>query len=215
MAQPSQSRGTVSFETCSSLVIPGRIPFSLSVAHTGAGPGVTPGGAALGGAGHLLAVYPCAAEPAIVFCCLLSDGKQVPAIQTGSPNPPAFVPPGQPGCGFALEPKYPFKGFLSPSTCLGFNSVLAHLSWVIKHERAEPRDLPCCALQGGEGEASGTPQVGLGAREAVSPQEDVSLLSLLSLLPGHSGSVGRAGAAAASSCPRSAPGCLERGSRAS
>lgn len=49
----------------------------------------------------------------------------------------------------------------------------------------------------------------------MSLQGDTSLLSLLSLLPGHSGSVGRAGAAAASFCPCSAPGCLERGSRAS
>lgn len=57
-------------------------------------------------------------------------------------------PPGQPGCGFALEPKHLFKGFLSPSTCLGFNSVLAHLSWVIKHERAEPRDLPMLCREG-------------------------------------------------------------------
>lgn len=176
------------------------------------GPGVIPGRSCPWRGGHLLAVYPWAAEPAIVFCCVLSDGKQVPAIQTGSPNPLAFVPPGLPGCGFALEPKHPFKGFLSPSTCLGFNSVLAHLSWVIKHERAEPRDLPVLCSAGRGGEASGTPQVGLGAREAVSPQGDVSLLSLL---PGHSGSVGRARTAAASFCPHSAPGCLERGSTAS
>lgn len=78
-------------------------------------------------------------------------GNRCQPSQTGSPNPLAFVPPGRPGCGFALEPKHPFKGFLSPSTCLGFNSVLAHLSWVIKHERAEPRDLPvlCSAERGG------------------------------------------------------------------
>lgn len=151
MAQPNQSRGTASFETCSSLVIPGRIPLSLFVPHTGAGPGVIPGRSRPWRGSHLLAVYPWAAEPAIVFCCVLSDGKQVPAIQTGSPNPLAFVPPGQPGCSFALEPKHPFKGFLSPSTCLGFNSVLAHLSWVIKHERVQPRDLPvlCSAGRGG------------------------------------------------------------------
>lgn len=57
----------------------------------------------------------------------------------------------------------------------------------------------------------------------MSLQGDVSLLSLLSLqdvsllslLPGHCGSVGRSGAAAASFCPCGAPGCLERGSRAS
>lgn len=78
-------------------------------------------------------------------------GNRCQPSQTGSPNPPAFVPPARPGCSFALEPKHPFKGFLSPSTCLGFNSVLAHLSWVIKHERAEPRDLPvlCSAERGG------------------------------------------------------------------
>lgn len=34
---------------------------------------------------------------------------------------------------------------------------------------------PCCALQGGEGEAPSTSQVGWGAREAMSPQGDVSL----------------------------------------
>lgn len=78
-------------------------------------------------------------------------GNRCQPSQTGSPNPPAFTPPGQPGCGFALEPKHHYKGFLSPSTCLGFNSVLAHLSWAIKHERAEPRDLPvlCSAERGG------------------------------------------------------------------
>lgn len=78
-------------------------------------------------------------------------GNRCQPSQTGSPNPSAFMPPAQPGCGFALEPKHHYKGFLSPSTCLGFNSVLAHLSWAIKHERAEPRDLPvlCSAGRGG------------------------------------------------------------------
>lgn len=84
MAQPNQGRGTVSSETCSSLVISGRIPLSLLSRTPAPGPrgawGRFPGGACAGGAGHLLAVYPCAAEPAIVFGCVLSDGKQVPAI---------------------------------------------------------------------------------------------------------------------------------------
>lgn len=49
------------------------------------------------------------------------------------------------GRSFALEPKHHhYKGFFSPplpsSICLGFNSLLAHLSRAIKHVRGEPRD---------------------------------------------------------------------------
>lgn len=99
-----------------------------------------------------MAVYPCAAEPAIVFCCVLSDGKQVPAIPDRFSKSPSLRASGMARLRLCSRAKAPLQRIpLPPSTCLGFNSVLAHLSWVIKHERAEPRDVPvlCSAERGG------------------------------------------------------------------
>lgn len=156
------------------------------------------------GAHHLLAVYPQAAEPAIVFCCVSSGGKQVPATPDRFSKSPSL-------CATALGPAAALlwsqttttKDSSPPSICLGFNSLLAHLSWAIKHARDEPRGLTpllYLVLQSREGEGSFTSRL-LG-------EGDVLHGGMRPwLLPEESGSIGRAGGATASFCPCNATSC--------
>lgn len=195
-----------------------RKPSSLFTPHTGAreqpGKGtprcpddVFPGEVAFCSADHLLAVYPQAAEPAIVFCCALSDGKQVPAIPdrfSKSPGLRATAPSS--AAALLLSQTTTTKDSSPPSICLGFNSLLAHLSWAIKHARDEPRDLPLyCILfcRAGRGKAPSPPRSAQKQGEGDVPRGGMRP----STLPEQSGSVGRAGAAAASFCPCNATSC--------
>lgn len=158
------------------------------------------------GAHHLLAVYPRAAEPAIVFCSVLSDGKQVPAIPDRFSKSPGLCATAlSSAAALLLSQTTTTKDSPPPSICLGFNSLLAHLSWAIKHARDEPRDLPLyCILfyRAGRGKAPSPP------RPAQKQGEEVPHGGMRPcLLPEQSGSVGRAGAAAASFCPCNAASC--------
>lgn len=93
-----------------------------------------------------------------------------------------------------------------PSICLGFNSLLAHLSWAIKHARDEPRDLPLCCIwfyRAGRGKAPSPPGSAQEQGEGDVPRGGTRPC----LLPEQSGSVGHAGAPAASFCPCNATSC--------
>lgn len=221
---------------------------------------------------HLLAVYPCAAEPAIVFCCLLSDGKQVPAVPDRSPKSPGLGATGTgPAVPLLSSQSIPSKDSSLPPPAWGLIlSSLIELGDKARESRAKRPAQSAVLCREGRGKPMAPPRLGWEQGKGLSllslcldtvgmcpscpcawtqqcPHSgDVSLCpSCLDTamspqwghvppfpvpghssvptvgtcpcvpVPGHSGSVGHAGAAVASFCPHSAPGCLERGSRAS